>query len=369
VKTIGNLKTDLLTTDMSMPVKDVEGAAVLPLTGRVLVVDDDPDLARTLARILEREGLECETAFSAGEAAARLSRTTDLVLCDVYMPDGSGLELTRQVKERDSLVQVVVMTGFAEIETVVQAFRMEADDFLAKPVERLHLVHAVGRALEHRRLLLEEREHQQRLEDRLREQGNRLTRLYISSIQSLVTALEARDPYTRGHSDRVAEYALAIGRRLGFAQLASLETGATLHDIGKIGTRDQVLQKTGPLTGDEREEIEAHTRTGTRILSGLLTDRVVLDIVAYHHEHWDGRGYPEGLRGERIPLAARIVAVADTIDAMTTRRPYRPVKTWTETARELSRQMGAQFDPEIAQAAIDLIANRELQHVAADPGG
>lgn len=346
----------------------IDGAAAQPLSGRVLVVDDDPALARTLARILEREGLECETAFSAHEAVARVSHATDLVLCDVYMPDGSGLELTRQVKERDNLVQVVVMTGYAEIETVVQALRMEADDFLAKPVERAHLVHAVRRALEHRRLLLEERDYQHRLEDRLREQSDRLTRLYISSIHSLVTALEARDPYTRGHSDRVAEYSLAIGERLGFRELGSLETGAKLHDIGKIGTHDHVLQKTGPLTEDEREEIEAHTRIGTRILSGLLSDRIVLDIVAYHHEHWDGGGYPEGLRGEVIPLAARIVAVADTMDAMTTRRPYRPAMSWSDTARELARQQGAQFDPEIAGAAIQLIAHHDKDHAAADPG-
>ncbi|MEJ2216210.1 MAG: response regulator [Gemmatimonadota bacterium] len=349
------------------PVAYRYGGDGLPGTGRVLVVDDDPTLARTLARILEREGLQCETAFSAHEAIRRLSPATDLVLCDVYMPDGSGLDLTRQVKERDNLTQVVVMTGYAEIETVVQALRMEADDFLAKPVERAHLVHAVRRALEHRRLLLEERDYQLRLEDRLREQSDRLTRLYVSSIHSLVTALEARDPYTRGHSDRVADYAVAIGKRLDFRELNSLETGSKLHDIGKIGTHDRVLGKTGPLTDEEREEIEAHTRVGTRILSGLLGDRIVLDIVAYHHERWDGAGYPEGLRGEVIPLAARIVAVADTMDAMTTERPYRPARSWSDTAQELARQSGVQFDAEIAQAAIQLIADHDFEHASANP--
>lgn len=246
-------------------------------TGRVLVVDDDPVLARTLAGILAGEGLQCETAFSAGEALTLLSPAIDLVLCDVYMPDGSGLDLTRQVKERDNLTQVVVMTGYAEIDTVVRALRTDADDFLAKPVEPAHLVHAVRRALEHRRLLLEERDYQLRLEARLREQSDHLTRFYVSSIHSLVTALDSlpdhlarqRNPgegepdsladVERRHIVRVLEH--TDGNRAEAARILGIGRTTLYDKIARYGLRDIGRGSyTGPAAAAPPPDAEVHAQ-------------------------------------------------------------------------------------------------------------
>lgn len=319
---------------------------------RVLVVDDERSVTRLVARWLERDGMICDVAHSTDEALA-LAAGADyaVVFADIHMPGGSGLDLAPQLKAADPAVQVVIMTGNTALEMAVEALRMQVDDYLVKPFEAGALRHAARRATDHRRLLLENIDYRHHLETRVQEQAKRLERLFLSSILALVTALEAKDPYTRGHTDRVTEYALAIHREAGGVDQESLRIGAQLHDIGKIGVRSDVLLKDGPLTEVERADINRHPDIGVEILAPLLEDDVALDVVHHHHERWDGAGYPDGLAGTEIPLGARIVAVADAYDAMTTIRPYRPARSPAEAVQELEDEAGRQFDPDVVIAA------------------
>jgi putative two-component system response regulator len=213
----------------------------------------------------------------------------------------------------------------------------------------------VTQALEKRRLLLENREYHERLEERVAAQARRLEELFIGSIQSLAEALELKDPYTRGHSVRVSHYSTEIARALDLdaETVHDVELGGHVHDIGKIGVREAVLNKPGPLTEDEYEHIMTHPLLGWRILSPLLGDApLILNIVRSHHERYDGRGVPDALAGDRIPIEARIVAVADSFDAMTSGRPYRRGQhmTMERAVAELERCSGTQFDPEVLRA-------------------
>jgi putative two-component system response regulator len=319
---------------------------------RVLIVDDEPSVARTIARWLEAERIACDVAFTVPAALELADRHAyAIVIADLHMPDGSGLDLARRFKAGEPVRQVLIMTGDPAVERAVEAFRVDVDDYLVKPFERGAMVHAVRRAAEHRRLLLENLQYRSGLETRVQEQAKRLERLFLSSIHSLVTALEAKDPYTRGHSDRVTQYALSLLREVGGCDPDSLRLGAQLHDIGKIGISGTILAKHGPLSASDWQHLRQHPLVGVRILSPLLEDRVALDVVRHHHERWDGSGYPDGLAGARIPLAARIVAIADAFDAMTTMRPYRPARTAGEAIVEIEAQAGIQFDPDLVSPA------------------
>lgn len=317
---------------------------------RVLVVDDQEAVARTIARWLERTGFECRVAHSMQEALEHADGY-GIILADIHMPGGSGLDLARALKERDPAVQVILITGSTTLETAIEAIRLDTDDYLLKPFDPVELIHSVRRAAEHRRLLLENRDYRRTLEERVARQARRLEKLYLSSIHSLVSALEAKDVHTHGHSNRVSEYALALLESIGGVSEESMRIGAQLHDIGKIGIAGGILGKPGPLEGEEMLHIRKHPSIGIQILEPLLEDRTALDIVRHHHERWDGTGYPDGLAGEEIPLAARIVAVADTFDAMTTSRPYRAARTPAQAIAEIRREAGRQFDPAVAEHA------------------
>ncbi len=276
------------------------------------------------------------------------------------MPGMSGLELLREVKSRDPLVQVIMMTAHAETELAVEALRLQADDYLLKPFELEHLLHSVSRALQHRMLQLENEGYRTQLENRVRGQARRLESLYLAGIRALIAALEAKDNRTRGHSDRVTQYSMRIGEALGCTDRRGLAMGAALHDIGKIGTRDDVLSKPARLTADEAAHIREHPVIGVRILEPILDHPEALSVVRHHHERWDGRGYPDGLAGEEIPLLARIVGVADSLDAITSPRPYRPVRSWGEALQELAACSGSQFDPEVVHAALAALRDRPV---------
>ena len=335
-----------------------EPAEEVPAVEPALVVDDQPAVAATVAKWLQREGMECHVAHSGEQALAMAEEQSyGIVFADVHMPGESGLELARRLKERDTTIQVIIITGSTTLQTAVEALRLNADDYLVKPFDPAALLHATRRAQEHRRLLVENQEYRKNLEERVRVQSQRLERLYLSSIMSLVKALEAKDPHTRGHSDRVAQYALSLADRLGYVNRESLEVGGKLHDIGKIGVHGGLLRKDGPLELTEREHVQMHPVVGVEILEPLLDDDTVLDVVRYHHERWDGKGYPNGLTGEEIPVAARIVAVADTFDAMTTARPYRAARTPEEAVAEIEAEAGRQFDPRVAAVAAEVFGN------------
>lgn len=335
---------------------------------RCLVVDDEPVLRRVLVRVMQGDGFVCEEAGNGREALEILARhPAPLVLSDLHMPEMDGLGLLKEVAARHPDTAVVMITAVADVGTAVGCLGAGAMDYLTKPFHIEEVRARVRQALDKRRLVLENRDYQERLEERVAVQARRLEELFFASIQSLADALEVKDTYTHGHSLRVSRYSSVIARALGLSadDVRQVELGGRVHDIGKIGVRESVLNKNGPLTDEEYEHIMTHPMVGWRILSPLLGDMPkALNIVRWHHERFDGRGLPDGLAGAVLPLEARIAAVADTFDAMTSARPYRPGVPLVATVAELRRCAGAQFDPAVVEVFLDA-----LESGAIDPAG
>jgi response regulator RpfG family c-di-GMP phosphodiesterase len=342
---------------------------------RCLVVDDEPRLRQVLVRLMESDGFACRQAANGADALAQLqAEPATLVLTDLRMPQMDGVELLRQIRARFPDTGVVLITAVAEVEVAVSCLAIGAMDYLTKPFHLEEVRARVSQALEKRRLILENREHQTMLEQRVAEQARRLERMFLGSIQMLADALEVKDRYTRGHSVRVSRYAAAIARRLALsdADVRQIELGGQVHDIGKIGVREAVLNKPGALTAEEYEHIMTHPLVGWRILSPLLHDApVILNVVRSHHERYDGRGIPDGLAGESIPLEARIAAVADSFDAMTSGRPYRRDGRMTLAAAvaEVERCSGTQFDPAVVRAFVAAVHAGEIEMPMLDDDG
>jgi len=277
----------------------------------------------------------------------------DLAVMDIQMPARDGTQLLAEVRLRWPETGVVMVTAVSDVRTAVICLQHGALDFVAKPFEIDEVRARVRQALQKRLLLRENREHQVHLEERVKEQADRIEELFVLGVQSLVQALEAKDHCTRGHSARVSVYAVEIARQLGVDgdTLAELRLGGELHDIGRIGVREAVLLKPGPLSEEEYLHVMAHPTIGERMLAPLLRDHpIVLQVVRSHHERLDGAGLPDRLREDVIPFVARIVSVADSFDAITTGRPYRGSRSPEEAVAELRRCTGRQFDPACVEA-------------------
>ncbi|HEY0995899.1 MAG TPA: HD domain-containing phosphohydrolase [Gemmatimonadaceae bacterium] len=329
-----------------------------------LVVDDEPRLRQVIAHLMRNDGFRCIEAGNGQEALALLEQTpVPLVLSDVRMPRMDGVDLLKQVRARWPDTAVVMITAVAEVEVAVSCLALGAMDYLTKPFHLEEVRARVGQALERRRLVLENRDYQERLEEKVAVQARRLEELFLASVQSLAEALEVKDPYTRGHSIRVSHYSSIIARELALDEemRRQIELGGHVHDLGKIGVREAVLNKPGALTEEEYEHIMIHPMVGWRILKPLLGEApAALNIVRWHHERMDGRGLPDGLAGDAIPLEARIAAVADSLDAMTSGRSYRPGMTFKSALAELDRNAGSQFDPQVVRAALEAAGRGEL---------
>lgn len=308
-----------------------------------------------MAHVLTGMGLSPIEAGSGAEALTILHKGGELPLMvsDVSMPVLDGLGLLREVRRKYPDMAVVMLTGVREAETAVECLMAGALDYITKPALLAEIRSRIQRALEKRDLMLQNRFYQENLERLVDQQATRLKELFLEGVQTLVHALDAKDPYTKGHSSRVSHYAERIASRMGFSgqALEDIRLGAELHDIGKIGTRESVLRKPGPLTADEFSHITEHTVLGERILAPLArANPVVLSIVRSHHERVDGAGFPDRLDQNRIPWAARIVAVADAFDAMTTDRSYRTSLSPETAVDELQSASGSHFDPEVVRA-------------------
>jgi putative two-component system response regulator len=319
------------------------------------VVDDDAQVRRSLARVIEAHGLAAVEASSGTEALAYLEKNGEvpLVISDIYMPEMDGLTFLREALGRFPDMAIVMLTGVAEVATAVECLKLGALDYISKPVHIDEVRARVDKALEKRELVLQNRFYQQNLESRVRELDRRNKQSLINGVQMLVQALEAKDAYTSGHSTRVSRYAVSTAVQLGYTgdRLEQIRLGGELHDIGKIGTREDILNKPGPLTVDEFDHIKAHAALGERILAPFLAESPsVLRIVRSHHERLDGRGFPDGTVGDAIPREARIVAVVDAFDAMITNRAYRPSRTPADAVLELRRCAGSHFDPDVVEA-------------------
>ena len=322
-----------------------------------LIVDDEPSVRRSLVRMLQTQGFHCFEAGSGSEALGVLDRIGEapLVISDMRMPELDGIGLLEAVRQRYPDTSVIMLTGMGETTTAVDCLHMGAADFLLKPISVSELQARVSRVLEKRALVLQNRYYQQNLERQVHEQAQRIQELFLQGVQMLARALEAKDAYTRGHSIRVSRYSVAMACQLGLdgASLEGIRLGGELHDIGKIGTRESVLHKPGLLTADEFRQIAEHPALGERMLWPLAKESPdVLRIVRSHHERLDGRGFPDGLRGEKIPFEARIVAVADAFDAMTTERPYRNSRSAHAAIAELRHVAGTQLDPLAVEAFV-----------------
>ena len=319
-----------------------------------LVVDDEPRLRRVLVRLLEGEGFTCAQAGSGIEALKELEREpVPLVISDLRMPEMDGVTLLREIVTRWP------DTAVAEVESAVECLQMGALDYVAKPFHVDEVRARVSQALDKRRLLSENRSYQKNLEERVEAQARRIEELFLEGVHALVYALEAKDAYTRGHSMRVANYAVAIARAMGLDKdlIDTIALGAELHDVGKIGVSESVLHKAGKLSEVEYRHIMEHTVIGARILGPLMRDAPgALAIVRSHHERLDGSGFPDGLKGEAIPFEARLVSVADAFDAMTSVRPYRPSLTVQQAMRELEEGKNVQFDAQMVDAFLRAFA-------------
>lgn len=320
---------------------------------RALVVDDDAGVRGLLARVLADAGWVAESARDAAAALEALARRPfDLVTVDLRLPGMQGRELAAAIAERWPDAAVVIATGVADVATAVECLRDGAYDYLTKPFDVEDVVLRTRRVLERRRLLLESRRQREGLEARVKLETETARRLFLGAINSLSSALEAKDLYTRGHSERVSRIAVEIAGELGSASdlVGRVRLAGRLHDIGKIGVRESVLLKPGPLTREEYRHVQAHATLGERILAPVLLDTELVRIVRHHHEWYGGGGYPDGLRGSAIPLGARVLAVADAFDALTSDRPYRARMKPPQALTVLRNGAGEQWQPTLVEA-------------------
>jgi len=342
-----------------------------PEPSRILIVDDELSVRELLAEGLETFGYRTRMAAGA-DAAYRMIQQEQphLVLSDIDMPGKTGLELLDQVKQLNPDIEVVMVTGVIDADIAINSIRQGATDYVTKPFNLEEVRIVVDRTLEKRRLVLENRAYQQELEIKVEERTRELLekkqeveRLYgelqesyESTLHALVTALDFRDNETHGHSWRVVEYAMLVACKLGLEEpeLTWVRRGAILHDVGKIGVSDAILRKPGKLDAEEWEEMKKHPEMGYRMLQHIKFLEPALGIVLSHQERWDGGGYPKGLEAEGIPLGARIFAVVDTFDAMTSDRPYRPALSIERAVEEVRTFAGTQFDPTVAEAFLSI---------------
>jgi putative two-component system response regulator len=315
---------------------------------RILAIDDEDVIRMLVVEILESVGHEVVGAESAEHALDLLDTDEfDLIVSDVVMPGLSGLELLEAARRRHASLPVVLVTGAGTYETLSQALTGGAAGLVTKPFAHAELQTAVSDALERAT----------RTRDELRE------RLLAPTLASaLANAIEARDSYLHGHCERLASLAVRIAEDLGVApeDIEIVRLGAILHDVGKIGIPDRVLLKPGPLDEEERRIIETHTEIGDKLLEPLDLLAGARPIVRHHHERWDGAGYPDGLAAEEIPVGARIVSVADSVEAMTSRQLYRKPLESGEIIAELQKHRGKQWDPAVVDIVLRLIASGEL---------
>lgn len=325
---------------------------------RILVVDDEEAIREIVTSMLVSANYQCRQAGSGVEALALLNsgEEFELMLSDLMMAELDGIGLLERTKEKFPDMPVVMVTAVHDISVALAAIRNGAYDYLLKPFEREQLLNTVRRALENRRLKMENRAYQTNLEslvaartEQLRKAMASLERSYDVTLEALGDALDLKDAETEGHSKRVTAYTIAIARRMGLPadQIRIIARGAFLHDIGKMAIPDDILNKPGKLTEEQVLIMREHCYHGYQMVKKIPFLAEASEIVYSHQEKFDGSGYPRGLKGEEIPLGARIFAIADTLDAITSDRPYRSAQSWAAAREEIDRWTGKQFDPDV----------------------
>ncbi len=324
---------------------------------KILIVDDEEAIREVVANLLESRGYECTAVELGSKAQAHLAHnTTDLVLSDMVMPGMTGLNLLQWIHTHHPDVPVIMVTAIHDISTALDSIRHGAYDYILKPFEKDQLYLGVRRALDHRHLLIENRNYQRNLERLVEERTaqlrgalQQLEQSYDDTLEALGGALDLKDAETEGHCKRVTAFTIAIAREMKVDPqlLPQIARAAFLHDIGKMAIPDRILRKPGPLTPEEREVMRTHCEIGYNMVTRIPFLREAAEIVLSHQEYYDGTGYPRGLKGEDIPLGARIFAVADALDAMISDRPYRKALPMSHAREEVRTCAGTQFDPAV----------------------
>ena len=330
----------------------------------ILIVDDEEMIRDLLFSALAQEGYVCHQASNVDDAFTLLDQQpVDLVISDIMMPGRSGVELLRGLKSINPDIAVLMITGLSDMTTAMDCVHLGADDYITKPFGINRVLLTVKNLVERRSLALEKKNYQISLEVKVMEQTaqirknmDELSSAYDNTLTALVKALDAREKEVGSHSERVMRYADFLGMKLGIVgkELKELAKGALLHDIGKIGISDNILLKHGRLDESECIEMRKHPQVGYAILSEINFLKTPAEIVLAHHERFDGTGYPYALKGEFIPIGSRIFAVVDTLDAMTSDRPYRCALPFSMVAAEIKEYRGTQFDPEIADIFLSI---------------
>ncbi len=320
----------------------------LPLTvpaKHILVVEDSNDIRRSLTRLLKLEGYQVEEAPHGKAALARIRKAApNLILSDINMPQMDGIELYKEIRKLPSLVTIpfIFLTANDSPEDIQRGRALGVEDYLTKPIRDEDLLAIVNVRL----LRAAEVEIAQ------------ISHAYLETVNVLANSIEGRDRYTGGHVERVAIYARKLALLLGWpeSEMRRLEFGARLHDIGKITVPDQVLNKDGPVDEDEWNLMKQHTVAGAKILHQIEHLQDTIPYVLYHHERWDGSGYPRGLSGNDIPVEARLLAFADVFDALSTSRPYHPARSAVEVGKYIQQNAGIHFDPELTPVFLHVVA-------------
>jgi putative nucleotidyltransferase with HDIG domain len=313
-----------------------------------------------------KDRYDVSTASGAQEGLEIMSKNpVDLVVMDIKMPKMDGITALQEIKKRYPDTEVILLTAYASLETARDAIRFGAFDYLIKPFDKDDILLVVEKGLEKKRAstgLKMEREilldRTSYLEEQINKARNTIMSCYEGTVKALILTIDAKDHYTYNHSNRVAKLSSSLARGLGVPErtIKEIEHAASIHDIGKIGIEESILRKNGRLTPEEYEEMKKHPAIGVRIVQSVPFLEDAIPVILYHHERYDGKGYPEGIKGEQIPLSARIVVVADAIDAMMSARPYRSALTMEKVYSELRDNAGTQFDPDI----VDIILKGKI---------
>lgn len=324
---------------------------------KIIAVDDEEGIIDSLSVFLERSGYQLVGVTDPVQAIERVKNEHfDLMLLDFIMTPFHGDQVVEEIRKFNKELYILLLTGHKDLAPPLETIkRLEIQGYCEKSDKFDQLLLLIESAIKS----IDQMREIKRINNELNETNQKLEKAYMESIETLRYTVEAKDPYTKGHSDRVAQYSLLIGTKMGLTEEEKnkLLIGGLFHDIGKIGVPDTILRKTEKLTDEEYSEIKNHPSIGAHILAPASIFQDVIPIVKHHHEKFDGRGYPSQLKGKDIPLYARIAAVADTFDAMTSKRPYRdalPVETVIE---EFEKCKGTQFDPEIADIFLDILKN------------
>jgi putative two-component system response regulator len=326
-------------------------------TATVTVVDDEPLARDVLVRAARTWHYECQSAGNAEQALLLLERhPTPIVVTDLRMPGKGGVWLVREVRRRWPECGIIVVTAGHDSEAAIDCLNAGADHYFLKPVKLDEFRHVLDLTCRTWRMQQENTRYRRHLERTVQRQTGKIRRTFLSAIRSLGRSLEERDPYTAGHSERVRCYSLDLADALGLDPFRRrrLSLAARLHDIGKIGVPEAVLLKPGVLTAEEMDLVRQHPVIGERVLKPIIRNREVLAAIRGHHERLDGGGYPDGLRGDKIPLLARIIAIADCFDALTSCRPYRKSLTPDAALGVLQADAGTHFEPEFVTAFVHI---------------